>query len=296
MSEKGMTRRGILRNGVRGFVAAGIGLGFYNTTAGSLKLAEESIKIEGLPENFNGFKIAQITDTHASMIANTGLYDQAARLVMEKEPDIIVLTGDYISGSTKFLSGAIGEYRREYLDHLTSSFSGLKAPHGVYAVLGNHDFWSGPEAVKAISGEFEDSLGAVWLRNSNRRIEKNGASLNILGVDDYWQDSCSLHDAWEGVDNGSVNILLSHNPDINDDIFPQMKIDLVLSGHTHGGQVVLPFIGCPVVPSKFGQKYIAGNVRDGKRQTYISRGVGHLMAPIRINCPPEVNILTLQRA
>ncbi|MDH5638438.1 MAG: metallophosphoesterase, partial [Nitrospinota bacterium] len=96
--------------------------------------------------------------------------------------------------------------------------------------------------------------------------------------------------------NDSVNIMLSHNPDINDDVLPQMRIDLILSGHTHGGQIYLPFIGCPVVPSKFGQKYIAGLVRDGERQTYITRGVGHLLAPIRINCPPEATIITLEKA
>ncbi|MDH5509239.1 MAG: metallophosphoesterase [Nitrospinota bacterium] len=290
------TRRGFFRNGMRGLFATGVGLGFYNTTAYGVELQEVTIKIKDLPERFSGFTIALLSDTHASMIANKGLFDEAARLIMSKKPQMIALTGDYISGSTKFLSGAIGKFRQKYLDQLLDSLSVLKAPLGVYAVLGNHDFWSGPEAIEAISDSFTKSLGVIWLRNRNLRVEKDGEAINLLGVDDYWQSSCSIHRAYQGLDKDSVNILLSHNPDINDDVPPQMRIDLILSGHTHGGQIYLPFIGCPVVPSKFGQKYISGLVRDGERQTYITRGVGHLMAPIRINCPPEATIITLEKA
>lgn len=113
-------------------------------------------------------------------------------------------------------------------------------------------------------------------------------------MDDYWEGSCSLQAACKGLNPETVTVLLSHNPDINDDIsVMRQKIDLVLSGHTHGGQVVVPFIGQPVMPSKFGQKYRAGLVFDGNRQTYISRGVGHLLAPIRMNCAPEATVLTL---
>jgi uncharacterized protein len=115
-------------------------------------------------------------------------------------------------------------------------------------------------------------------------------------VDDYWANSCSLARACQGLDPQTVKILLSHNPDINEDISDLgLEIDLVLSGHTHGGQVVAPLIGQPVMPSRFGQKYRAGLVFDGNRQTYISRGVGHLLAPLRFNCAPEATVLRLSQ-
>ena len=159
---------------------------------------------------------------------------------------------------------------------------------------GNHDFWSGPESVKAICGTLSEQIGVIWLRNRNVELKKGGASFHLLGVDDYWEASCSLTAACKGVDANSIKILLSHNPDINDDISGlKERIDLVLSGHTHGGQIVVPFVGQPVLPSKFGQKYREGLVRDGDRQTYISRGVGCLLAPIRLNCMPEATVLTL---
>ena len=295
MTEK-TTRRGFFRHGIRGLFAAGVGVGFYNTTSHGVRLQEVSVKIRNLPERFSGFTIGLLSDTHASMIANNGLFSQAAGLIMSRRPEMIALTGDYVSGATRFLSGEIGKFNPGYLEQLLNSISVMSAPMGVYAVLGNHDFWSGPEAVEAISGGFTRRLGVRWLRNQNLRIEKGGEAINLLGVDDYWQNSCSLRRAYHGLGGDSVNILLSHNPDINDEVTPQMRIDLILSGHTHGGQIYLPVIGCPVVPSKFGQKYIAGLVRDGERQTYITRGVGHLLAPIRINCPPEATIITLKKA
>jgi len=176
----------------------------------------------------------------------------------------------------------------------SKALSQLRAPLGVYGVLGNHDFWSGQESVKAICGTLSEQIGVIWLRNRNVELEKGGASFNLLGVDDFWESSCSLASACKGVDKDSIKILLSHNPDINDDIAAlNERIDLVLSGHTHGGQVAMPFIGQPVMPSKFGQKYRMGLVRDGERQTYISRGVGCLLAPIRLNCLPEATVITL---
>ncbi|KJU85391.1 metallophosphoesterase [Candidatus Magnetobacterium bavaricum] len=166
---------------------------------------------------------------------------------------------------------------------------------GIYGVLGNHDFWSGRDAVDTICRCFTDKIGVVWLRNKNVRIKRGAHSIYILGIDDYWERSCSLMDACKGIDIQAVKILLSHNPDINIDIeSSKKKIDVVLAGHTHGGQVVFPFIGAPFLPSTLGQKYISGVVKDGVRQTYITTGVGNNMIPMRYNCPPEVAIITLK--
>jgi predicted MPP superfamily phosphohydrolase len=118
----------------------------------------------------------------------------------------------------------------------------------------------------------------------------------MVGVDDYWENSYSLTRALQGIPDDACRILLSHNPDVNENIESLRKrIDFIISGHTHGGQVVLPFLGAPYLPSPFGQKYRNGLVRDGERQTYVSRGLGLFFAPIRINCPPDVSLLILRR-
>ncbi len=287
------TRRQLLKYGLRGFVAAGVGKGVYNTTANQVVLEKVDVKIQNLPKPFKGFKIAVLSDFHASMIANNGLFRQSARLAMSQKPDMIALTGDFVTGQTKFLRGSIGEFNAGYMTQSIDAMAGLSAPEGVFGVLGNHDFWSGPAAVSTIMEAYTRAFGVVWLRNGNKMVSRAGESIHVLGVDDYWQDSSSLSKACKGLETDSVKIVLSHNPDINDEVAPYMKIDLIISGHTHGGQVVLPFIGQPIVPSRFGQKYRAGLVRDGARQTYITGGISYLLAPIRFNCPPEVTVITL---
>jgi predicted MPP superfamily phosphohydrolase len=170
----------------------------------------------------------------------------------------------------------------------------LKAPLGVFAVLGNHDFWSGPKATAKISHGLEH-IGVRVLRNEAVPLEREGQSLYVIGVDDYWEHSYSLTKALQGVPAEACQILLSHNPDVNENIVSSRNpIDFVISGHTHGGQIVLPFVGAPYLPSPFGQKYRAGLIRDGERQTYVSRGLGVFFVPFRLNCPPDVSVLVLR--
>ncbi|MFZ3073042.1 MAG: metallophosphoesterase [Thermodesulfobacteriota bacterium] len=292
---KNWTRREFIVNSGRALVLLGISKGAFNTTRYNLRLETPQVVITGLPAPFKGLKIAQLTDLHSSFIVSEGLLRSAARFVMKEKPDIICLTGDFVTGETKFLSGSVGKFNEKHLEKCVTALEGLSAPMGIYGVLGNHDFWSGKEAVETITEGFSKRLGVVWLRNRSLRLTKGGTAIHLLGVDDYWEDTSSLDDALKGVDEFGVRILLSHNPDINELIeLEKLRIDLVISGHTHGGQITLPFIGAPFMPSKFGQKYLAGLVRDGNRQTYISRGVGHLMAPIRLNCPPEATtVITL---
>lgn len=288
------TRRRMLSWSIKGAVAALLAKGGYNTMPASVELTRVDVRLARLPAAFRGLRIAQLTDLHASAIVSNELQRQAAELCMRAQPDLIVLTGDFISGATRFLSGSVGEFERKHLDQSLVALSALKAPLGLYAVLGNHDFWSGPTAVDAITAAYTATLGVRWLRNSNVRLERQGAFIQLLGIDDYWEASCSLDVACKGLDAQAPRILLSHNPDVNEEIeLGKTSIDLVISGHTHGGQVVLPLLGQPVMPSKFGQKYRVGLVRDGERQTFVSRGIGHLLAPVRFNCPPEVALITL---
>jgi len=293
MAEK-WTRRRMLNWGLRGAAIAVLGKGWYNTLPQNLEITRQTIAIPGIPDAFRGLRIAQLTDLHASWMVDNALFRRAAELVAEVRPDLIVLTGDFISGSTKFLSGHVGEFNARDLEESVAALGMLKAPLGIYGVLGNHDFWSGAPAVEAITRSYAATLGVQWLRNCGVAVSRNGSTIELLGVDDYWEASCSLSTALKHSDARRVRILLSHNPDINEEIDSLgARIDLVISGHTHGGQVVLPLIGQPVMPSRFGQRYRVGLVADGARQTFIGRGIGHLVAPTRIDCPPEIAILTL---
>lgn len=290
-------RRRLISWTLRGALLALIGKGYANTWSGGIEVTRVEVPIPDLPPAFDGLRIAQLTDLHASAIVPDALLRAAAEAAMAEAPDLIVLTGDFISGATKIVGGEIGSFDDGHLESCLNALASLKAPLGLYGVLGNHDFWSGPPAVAAIERGFSEKLGLHWLRNRHQKIEKNGATLSLLGVDDYWEGVCSLPSALKGLPTDGVRVLLSHNPDINEEIeLLGQRIDLVLSGHTHGGQVVAPLVGQPIMPSKFGQKYRVGLVRDGERQTFISRGVGHLLAPIRFNCPPEVAVLTLRAA
>ena len=305
-----LSRRRFIKNGVRVAVALGAAKGVYNTSSGSIRTEQVEVRIKGLPQGLRGLKIAQLTDLHSSFIVTEKLLHTAALAAMAHRPDMIALTGDYISGSTKFLSGSVGDFEIKYLDRCVRALSPLRAPLGIYGVLGNHDFWSGAEAVGEITTAFEKRLGVKWLRNESVTVERAGATLDILGVDDHWEESYSLEGAYSTLGRKKpsktrATILLSHNPDVTEDIGPSMKIDLILSGHTHGGQIVAPFIGMPFLPSRFGQKYRQGLVITKRSQgahggngsngvqTYVSRGVGHLLAPVRFNCPPEVTVITL---
>ena len=277
--------------GIVGVAALGVGKGYTNTLSSQIEVERVPIKLKNLPEAFRGFKIAQLSDLHSSPLVDKEHLDHAVDLALAEKPDLIVLTGDFIGHTLRTPSNHIHEFDPQYLDNLVAAMGRAKAPFGTYAVLGNHDFWSGPEVTKRIHHDFENRAGIPVLRNQHVKLSKEEQSIQLLGIDDYWH-SWNLRKAMRKVPKKSIKILLSHNPDINWKIKPSHKIDLVLSGHTHGGQVAFPFVGAPFSPTR-NHRYLRGLVRDGDRQTYITRGVGHLVVPIRFNCPPEVTLITL---
>lgn len=294
MKEKSsITRRNFIRMCILGFLSLFGIKGFIN--ARNLKFVNLKVGLKYLPDAFDGIKVGQITDIHAGPLVPRELIREGVDIIMGNQPDLIVLSGDFVSGATKFLWTSYGGFKQRHYNYCMEELSRLKAPLGIYAVLGNHDFWSGQEVALKIAQGLK-GIGAQVLRNEAIMIERKGQSLYIIGVDDYWENSYSLLKAINNVPQDACRILLSHNPDVNENIEgSRERIDLIISGHTHGGQIVIPFIGALYIPSPFGQKYLAGLVRDQERQTYISRGLGLFFVPIRINCPPEVNLLTLVR-
>jgi uncharacterized protein len=288
-----LTRRGFIRLCILGFLALAFGRGFINSR--DLGLSRIRVPLRRLPSGFDGLKVGQITDIHAGMLVPRDLIRKGVDLIMAERPDLIVLTGDFVSGATKILWTAYGGFKQHHADYCMQELGRLRAPLGTFAVLGNHDFWSGKAVAEKIVRDLE-GIGVRVLRNEAVRLQRGSQSLHLVGVDDYWEDSYDLVRALQGVPEHSLRILLSHNPDVNEHIDVLRKpIDLILSGHTHGGQIVLPYVGAPYLPSPFGQKYRAGLVSDGDRRTYVSRGLGVFFAPVRLNCPPEVTVMTLAR-
>jgi uncharacterized protein len=173
-------------------------------------------------------------------------------------------------------------------ERIAESLRGLRAPLGVYAVLGNHDWWfDGPRVTRAFEG-----VGIRVLENDAARVERNGRSLWLAGLADLWTRKPDVSRALTGVTDDGPVIVFTHNPDL----FPQVppRAALTLAGHTHGGQVCLPLLGRPVVPSEFGQRYADGHVVEGGRHLFVSSGVGTSIIPVRFRVPPEVVILTLR--
>lgn len=289
-----INRRQFLRYGILAGSGMVVGKGIFNTSRFQIENTNVNISIPGLPDNFKGIKIALLGDFHSSPIVSRGLLDRAAWLTMQAKPDIIFFVGDFVSEVFKVYRGSFHKLNDKYLYRLSDALSAMNAPMGIYGVLGNHDFWYGPEGVKSITSVLSEKNKVQWLRNRSTIITRAGQEIALVGVDDYWHDCCSINEAGKDLDKDITKILLSHNPDVNFAIDSyRIKIDLVLCGHTHGGQISLPFIGAPFTSSQAGQKYVSGLVRDGQRQTYVTRGVGHLMIPVRYNCPPDVTIITL---
>ena len=164
----------------------------------------------------------------------------------------------------------------------------LKTPMGRFAVLGNHDNRVDPCGTRAVLAEH----GIRDLSNKGLWLERGGARLWLCGVEDHTTSREDYAAALGNIRTSDACIMLSHNPDSVEDI-RDPRVGLVLSGHTHGGQVVLPFVGAPVVPSSYGQKYLSGFVQGPVTRVYISRGVGTIAPPVRFRCPPEVTLITL---
>jgi hypothetical protein len=170
------------------------------------------------------------------------------------------------------------------------AMAGIRAPLGVVAVLGNHDWWfDGDRVRKAL-----EEGGIAVLENETARLERKGAALWLVGLADLWTRTPRITEALTSVPAGEPVLLLTHSPDVFPDV-PSL-VRLTLAGHTHGGQVRLPLFGAPIVPSRFGQRYAAGLIEDEGRLLFVTPGIGTSIIPVRFGVPPEVSLLTLVAA
>ncbi len=172
-----------------------------------------------------------------------------------------------------------------YADSCARELASLQGPLGVYACLGNHDYWTDPDAIARALGR----AGVRVLRNEGVEVAEG---LWVAGLDDVWEGQPSLDMALKGMPSDAATVVIVHEPDYADEVTADGRVMLMVSGHTHGGQVRLPLLGPPILPY-LGQRYPAGLYTLGDMTLYVSRGVGLISPPVRFNCRPEVTLLTL---
>jgi predicted MPP superfamily phosphohydrolase len=249
--------------------------------AAAVGVSRRSVAVPRLPEPFAGKTLALLTDLHHGPFNSLDFIRAVVARTNALRPDLIALGGDFVQQDPRPYVGPCFEVLRE-----------LSAPLGVYAVPGNHDHLRG--AVGETHAAMRDH-GVRDLTNTGCWIEQDGRRLRMAGVDDLWHGEPDLEAALAGTTAEDACLLLCHNPDFVETI-RDTRVGLVLSGHTHGGQIRLPGLGAPWVPSWYGQKYLAGLVRTDWTQVFVSRGVGTVGVPFRLGSPPEINLLTLHPA
>lgn len=261
----------------------------------SIKVRRYNLPIRDLPESFVDLRLVQFSDPHLGPRIPSSYYSHAVQIVADLQPDLVLLTGDYVHDGT----GEIHEAARLCRPMIEA------ARIGAVGVLGNHDWWGdGPRMSKALSDQGVHMIDndRVWLDPQTRQIttQHTPGGVGIVGLGDLTEDSLDFSRAFRGVDQASPCIVLAHQPDTAEvSIFTMPnapRVDAMFSGHTHGGQVRIPLIGTPLVPSNYGSKYAGGVVQGPAFPVIVSRGVGMSLLPVRFGVPPEIVEVTLTTA
>ena len=247
----------------------------------NIQVEKINIAIENLPESFDGAKIVHLTDFHSK---NFGEREKKVLEILEDiNPDFIFITGDFIDYRTKDINSC-----QEFWRKLSNQHQGK-----TFGVLGNHEHWIKSPDISAIKKLLEEG-GISILNNENRKIFQGDKYIYLLGVDDPDSEKDDLPKAMIGVEENIPKILLAHSPDIIDSLRGE-KVDLILVGHTHGGQIRIPFVKPFWVPTKNRGKYASGLFEIGNTILYTNRGIGMTTLPIRFNCPPEIAVIELKK-
>jgi predicted MPP superfamily phosphohydrolase len=257
-------------------------LGFYafRIEPDQLRLTRYIITLDHAP-HLKGLRIAVISDLHggAPFIDNAKIARVVA-MTNGAKPDLILLTGDlnaHVWGSpTVPIADVIGRLRS------------LSAPLGVYAVIGNHDRWEGAARATALLRQ----TGIPVLENANVMLRGPGHALHLVGIGDAYKHADDPARALSGVPASADALCFTHSPDS----FPRLPgtCALTVAGHTHGGQVRLPLLGAPYVPSRYGQRYLAGVIREDGKTLFVATGIGTSILPVRLGAPPEIAVLELR--
>lgn len=244
--------------------------------ANSLSIEKIEIRLARLPKKLDGFRMVHLSDIHHSPFTHLDHIRRAVKVSNQLKPDMFVLTGDYVS------------HEPEYIEPVAEIMGRLESEHGTFACLGNHDHWTDAEHV---TRSFR-SAGITMFINEGIRFNARGASMWLAGVDDYMVGKTDLPAALHGSFPDEMKLVLAHNPVIIRQA-ARYGVDLVLSGHTHGGQVKLRDDEKRVLPSR---KLKNGLHRRKNTQIYITRGIGTVVLPVRYQCPPEISLIELRCA
>jgi hypothetical protein len=250
------------------------------------RIVRQEITLQRWPARLEGFTIALLSDFHYDPYFSVHPLRASIDIINELHPDLIVLTGDFVS-VPYFGNRAKAASAAEPCAQLLRQ---MKAPYGLWAVMGNHD-------VKTDSHRVTDSLRSVGIQVLDNRsvpIEGNGARFWLSGVDDVLEGNADVDAALHSLPANESVILLAHEPDYADYV-ARYPVDLQLSGHSHGGQLRVPFVG-PLWLPDLAKKYVWGLYKIGALTLYTNPGLGTVGAPVRMNCPPEITFLTLRRS
>jgi predicted MPP superfamily phosphohydrolase len=260
----------------------GVGYGYF-MEPNWFKVETIRLKLPRLSRRFSGLRLAQISDIHIGGWMNLERLQRAAELVLDQKPDVLLITGDFLIG------GDIAAISEQTIQDLMTGLSRLASAVPTFAVLGNHDYWVDVKTVRRVLSV----SGITELTNAVYTLKRDEDTLHLCGVDDLWEGNARIDDVIAQLKDKSSAILLAHEPDFADTSAATGRFDLQLSGHTHGGQVVLPWIGAPVLPY-LGRKYPSGLYKVGEMFQYTNRGIGMARLPLRINCPPEITLFVLE--
>ncbi len=258
-----------------------LGLWAFWWEPSSLTVMHQIIPVRPWHPEHTGLKVAVMSDLHVgSPYLDLARLQHVVAVTNAEKPDLIVILGDVV------IRGVLGG-RFITPEAIGNALAGLRAPLGIVAVLGNHDWWfDGPRVRHAL-----ESRGVRVLENESVPIMYRGKSFWLAGLADLWTRGNGLLQTMAKINDAGPVLVLMHNPDL----FPEMpeRVSLTLAGHTHGGQVDLPIAGRLIVPSRFGQRYAYGLVEENGKKLIVTGGIGTSILPVRFRVPPEVVILTL---
>jgi hypothetical protein len=252
-------------------------LGAHNDVY-DIEVTKHEVFVPRLPASFDGYRIAFLTDTHVASFVRRDFYAEIVKQTMRFDPDVILFGGDFV------------HWQKDIALMAEVLMSDLRAKDGIYAVLGNHDYWANADAVIATL----TTRGVRFIHNLSVPLKRGRDRMMLLGIDEIYRGKPDIDAAFAAVGPGVARIGLSHHPDVIDRLEGR-HLDLLLCGHTHGGQIRFPFFGSVVVPSKHEARYASGFHRVDDVLLYVSRGIGAI-PPVRILCKPEVATFTLRRA
>ena len=230
-----------------------------------------------LAPTFDAYRLVQISDFHLGTWLSYTQLEHAIDLVNQQQPDVVAITGDFVSYHAK-----------HYYDDLVKALGKIQARDGIVAILGNHDHWSDPFVIRQVLAQ----TGIIDLSNDVHTLIRGNDCLHLCGVDDYMTANDHLGSVLSQLPEQGAAILLAHEPDFADISGSTGRFDLQISGHSHGGQIVFPWIGSPFLPG-YARKYPSGAYQVNGMKLYTNRGLGTAEFQVRWNCRPEITAFTL---